>query len=170
MQAVAFIAAAICVVWGVVLALRGSLIAGALALLVTTSCFGPNFLSFDLGITLSLDRLLLVGLAAAWVIQWRIGKVQFQPLTWPDWILLAFVAMLGASMVLHDFRTAGPDKSSIPQHYINGYLTPLVLYWIGRQAKLTERTVTGILLAMIVFGIYLAITGILETAGAWSLV
>lgn len=170
MHALAVIAAAVCVVWGSILALRGSLIAGALALVVAICCFGPNFFSFDLVITLSLDRLLLVALAAAWVVQWRTGRVPFKPLTAADGILLAFIALLGASMLLHDYKTAGPDKSSIPQHYINGYLTPLVLYWIGRQANLSERTATGLLVALVGFGVYLAFTGLCETAGAWSLV
>ncbi len=170
MQALAVIAAAVCVVWGTFLALRGSLIAGVLVLLVTISCFGPNFFSFDLGITLTLDRLLLVGLGVAWLVQWRLGHVKVNPPVAADWILLAFVTTLFVSMVLHDFRNPGPDKSSIPQHFINGYLIPLALYWIARQANLSERTVTGVLLAMIVFGIYLACTGLFETIGAWALV
>jgi O-antigen ligase len=138
--------------------------------LVTICCFGPNFFSFDLGITLSLDRILVVALLAAWCIQWRIGKIRFSPLTAGDWIVLAFVLLLGASMLLHDYHIDGPDRSSIPQHYINGYVIPLALYWLGRQSHVSERAVTGILLAMVVFGVYLAVVGLLETAGLWSLV
>jgi O-antigen ligase len=171
MTPLTLIAALIIAVWGTVLALRGSLVAGAMASLVATCCFGPHFLSFDVaGTTLSLDRALIAGLAIAWIVQWRIGRVEFKPIVAADWFLLAFIAVLTISMLLHDWRTRGPRDAPIPQHLINGYFIPLSLFWIGRQATLTERNCTWILFGLTAFGVYLAIIGLLESAGAWSLV
>jgi O-antigen ligase len=171
MSPLIFIAALTIAVWGTVLALRGSLIAGAMAVLVATCCFGPHFLSFDVaGTTISLDRVLLAGLVIAWMVQWRIGRVEFKPLTAADWVVLSFVGVLTASMLLHDWRNYGPRDVPIPQHLVNGYFIPLALFWIGRQATLSERNCTWILWGLTAFGVYLAITGLLESAGAWSLV
>ncbi len=193
MPAIVLIAAAVAVVWGTILALRGSLIAGCLGTIIATCCFGPNFLSFDVaGISLSIDRLLLAGLVVAWIVQWRVrqdrrpardreqttgrsgdvphGRWQLQPLNVADGIVFAFVGVLALSMFTHDWRSTRPGETPIPQHLINGYLIPLALFWIARQTRLTERHITWILATLTVFGVYLAITGLLEIAGAWSFV
>ena len=53
---------------------------------------------------------------------------------------------------------------------INGYLIPLVIYWVARQAKLHEKDLRKVLTAAVCFGIYLAVTGILEFCGQWAFV
>ncbi len=56
-------------VWGLVFALRGSLMAGCLAFLVLTCCFSHEFLNFDLGpIPLTLDRIWVVLLGVMYLI------------------------------------------------------------------------------------------------------
>jgi len=171
MQAILLIVAAVFLVWGMVWAVRGSLLAGGLTVLVATCCFGPNFFAFDVaGVSLSIDRLLLLLLGLTWLVQWRSGKLPLKPLNAADWSLLVFIGLLTASMLMHDWHSAGVGDVPIPQHLINGYLIPLVLFWVARQANLTERNVTWILAGLAGFGVYLGLTGLLEAGGAWSLV
>jgi O-antigen ligase len=171
MTAIIITAGIVALVWGTLLAVRGSLIAGCLTFLVLASCFGVHFLHFDMaGITLSIDRLFLVGLVGAYVVQWRLGRTQPKPLTIVDLTVFALIGVLLASTFTHDWRTSGPNQVPIIQHLINGYLIPLVLYWIARQATLDERGVTMILVTLTCFGVYLAVTGLLEVSQQWSLV
>ena len=58
------------------------------------------------------------------------------------------------------------DKHAVPivMHLVNGYLVPLLLYWIARQSPLRERGVVAATAALFCFGVYLAATGVLEFA------
>jgi len=171
MTAILVIAGIVGLVWGTWLCLRGSLIAGCLTYLVMASCFGAYFLQFDAGgVTLSLDRLFLVALAITFVVQWRLGKTDPKPMTRVDYLLLGLVGVLIVSTFTHDWRAAEPNRVPVVQHLINGYLIPLAVYWIARQATLTQRNVTMILIALTGMGVYLAATGLAEAAGQWSLV
>jgi hypothetical protein len=49
MTAILLIAGLVAFIWGSVFVLRGSLIAGCLAFVLTACCFGHTFLEFDLG-------------------------------------------------------------------------------------------------------------------------
>ncbi|HTN74920.1 MAG TPA: hypothetical protein VL096_06725, partial [Pirellulaceae bacterium] len=158
-------------IWGLILASRGSLILGCVLYLVSVSVFGPNFLSFDLaGITLSLDRLYLVGLLGAYVLQRQLGRIDSKPIGPVDWALFAFVGVLGVSAFTHDYNIQTKIDVPIIQHLLNGYVIPLVIYWIARQAKFDEREMTRVLAALTIFGVYLAVTGILEAFHQWSFV
>jgi O-antigen ligase len=165
------IAVIVCAVWGTLLAVRGSVMAGCVVYLVLASCFGPYFWSGDVGgITFTLDRLFLVALCGAFVVQWRLGRTAPQAMSAPDWLLLGLVGWLTASALAHDWRS--PDVGAVPviQHLINGYYIPLTLYFLARRLPLTETNVNGLHAGLAVFGIYLAAIGLLEAAGAWSLV
>jgi O-antigen ligase len=157
-------------VWGTYLCMRGSLLGGCLLLLVMTCCFGVHFFQFDAGITFSLDRLLVAGLVGAYVVQRKLGQTDSKPLNAADYLLGGFFGVLIVSMLTHDWRTCGPNDVPVLQHLINGYLIPLAIYWVARQATLNQRNVTWVLYVLVAFGVYLAITGIFETLGVWSLV
>lgn len=170
MAFVLFMFAIVGVVWATWLTLRGSLMLGCCAYLVLACCFGPYFFSIDAGITLTLDRIFLVGLIGVYVAQWRLGKTETKPLTKVDWTLFAFIGILGISTFTHDWRNTAPGHPPILQHLINGYLIPLTIYWIARNLKHTEQTTNYLLGALSIFGIYLGVIGCLEMAEAWSLV
>jgi O-antigen ligase len=70
----------------------------------------------------------------------------------------------------HDWRNDDPDQVAILPHLIEGYLIPLLLYWIGRRAVVNQRGVDRVYALFAVFGIYLAGTAVLEIIGAWGLV
>lgn len=171
MTAIVLIASIAGLIWGLILASRGSLLLGCVLYLIAVCVFGPYFLSFDLaGITLSLDRLYFVGLVGAYVIQRHLGQTDPKPLGYIDLALFLFIGVLGLSAFTHDYHVVSKGSVPIVQHLINGYLIPLVVYWIARQAKLDERELNRVLAALTGFGLYLAVTGILEAMHQWSLV
>ncbi len=55
-------------------------------------------------------------------------------------------------------------------HLAVGYIFPALIYWIARQSVLSEHPVISVQAFLAIFGVYLALTGILETAGQWSMV
>lgn len=158
-------------VWGTILAVRGNLLLACVAQLVVTSVFGVYFLQFDVGgITLSLDRLGIVGLVTAFAIQWKLGKVQIRPWMTLDTVMAVFFGVLFINTFSHDFRNIAPDAVPPVQHLINGYLIPLAIYIVARNIKYDEKQLDWFLIAMTVFGVYLAITGIFEGLGLYSFV
>lgn len=170
MTALIVIAAMVALVWGSIFLLRGSLLAGCTCYLVLASCFGVYFYTFDLGITFSLDRLFLVVLVGAFIVQWKLGQTEIKPLSKVEITLALFICWLFVSTFTHDWRAAGLGQVPVIQHLINGYLIPLALYWIARNCRLNESNTTTVLITLSCFGLYLAATALLETAGAWSLV
>lgn len=170
MDALVLIVAVAGLVWGLVLALRANLIWGVFAFLVAVSCFGPRFFEFDVAITLSLDRLLLVGLVACWVLHWHLGKIVWKPLGKLDYMLLAFLGVLFVSMVMHDYRNFGPKDVPIVQHFLNGYVIPAAIYFLVRQLTIDEDQSNFLLTGLTCFGFYLALTGICEAFHLWGLV
>jgi len=156
-------------VWGLVLAVRGSVLTACLIYLVTVCCLGPYFLEFDVGMTLSLDRVFFLALVAMAVIQWKLGAGDPKPFLPVDYALFAYIAVLAASTAWTVLRGYDGEPPAI-QHLINGYLIPLTIYLIARQSRLDERSLTRLTVGLAIFGGYLAIIGILEAAGMWAFV
>jgi len=171
MSAVIAVAAVVAAVWALVFVLRGSLLAGCLAYLLLASCLGTDFYELDAaGVTLSLDRVFLVVLAAAYVVQRRTGRAARQAVCWADMALAALVVVLGLSALTHNWRQLGPDQVPIVQHLLNGYVLPAALYWIARGSVGEQRGTSLVLKVLCCFGFYLGVTGLAEAAGQWWLV
>jgi len=165
------VAALIALVWGMVYLLRGSLLAGCLAVLIVAAVFGHEFMHFDLGpVPLTLDRILLPVLVAAYLVQRRLGRVRPGPLGWTDVLLLAFLVLLAVSGSVAGW---GIDKTGLGGdaepllRLLLGYLIPFSLYWIARGARADQRQLTTVHAVLACLGIYLAITGLLEISGQW---
>jgi O-antigen ligase len=171
MELLILLGAAVLAVWLTWFALRGSLIAGCLVYLLVASCFGYPFLHFDLGPTVvTLDRLVIVGLAAAYIVQRSLRRTDPKPLQTIDKLLLAFLAVLTISTLTHDWRvTPGCDAPPL-WRLATGFVMPAMVYWIARQSWLIERRVTFVHGALACFGIYLALTGLAEVTHQWWLV
>jgi O-antigen ligase len=157
--------------WGTLFVLRGWLPAGCLAFIVAASCFGHAFVQFDLGpLPLTIDRLVLLLLLLAYLVQRRLGRAEPKPMAGVDYLVLLFAGLLGLSTFTHEWRMTSPGDISPVWRLSFGYLMPIALYWVGRQSALSERGIWWVQAALAAFGIYLAITGLAEVSGQWWLV
>ncbi len=171
MEAIILVSAVAGMTWGVLCAWRGSLVTAALVLLLALCCFGYHFLHFPLGpLPLTIDRIVLALMLGMYVVQRRMGRADPKPLGWADWLLLAFLGYVGASIVLSDWQTVMKGDVSPWWRWIGGYLTPALIYWVVRQSRLDARQLRIVHGALSVFGVYLAVIAMLEMAGAWGLV
>jgi O-antigen ligase len=157
-------------VWGLVYALRGSLIHGCLVFLVAALCFGRDFLRFDVGpLPLSIDRILLVGLILVYVVKRRLGLVDPKPPAWPDvaMLLLAMVLALSAFSCNWDLDASG--KVFLWQ-LVAGFLMPMIVYWIARQCPIDQRALVTTYVVLVAIGVYLSLTALAEITKQWWLV
>jgi O-antigen ligase len=159
-------------VWSPLILTRLPLVAGCLVFLLLANCFSVEFARFDIGpLNMSLDRFFLIFLVGAYFVQRRREPPGLtRPLAWDDVLLGAFALLVTASTFMHDWRTAPTSEIQIIQHLVNGYLTPLVLFWIARQSAVSERQLRWTYLAFVVFGVYLAFTGVMEAFRQWDFV
>jgi O-antigen ligase len=172
MPFVAAIVLAAGLVWGLLYARRGSLALGAALTVAVGYVLGYNFWHAHVGpLPFTLDRVLLVGLVAALVAQWRWSRLEPKPLAGADWLLAALLVILGVSALLAgqpDVRAA--EGFSPMWRLVMSFVVPAVLYWIVRQAPLARRQWIASLAIFAALGVYLALTGLAEITGQWSLV
>ena len=171
MTALILMAAVAVAVWGTVVVLRMPLLLACLATVIIASCFGYFFFRFDVGpVTVTLDRLVYPLLVVTYVVRRHFGRTQPKPLTAREWLLAAFVVWITASTYTHDYRT--PFLSTAPPTWrlFTAYVVPALLYWIALQSPIGERDVARVHTALIVYGLYLAAMGVLETLQMWAFV
>ncbi|MCA9121035.1 MAG: O-antigen ligase family protein [Planctomycetaceae bacterium] len=152
------------IVWAVVLFRYGDLIAGCLAVLLVGSVFGHAFFHVAL---ITADRLLIGGLIAAYVIYRRLDLADPKPLEKSDLAVFLLIVVLGASTMAGNWKLDGAQPLAT---FLFFFCLPVILYWIGRQAKLTERSLLTIFGFLAVFAVYLSVTAFAETRQMWSLV
>ena len=171
MPIVATIVALAAVVWGTIYARRGSLIVGCAIFLIVGYVFGHEFWHAKLGpLPLTLDRVVLAGLVAAFAIQWRLGLVRTMRPVGGDWLLAARLALLAASALLSGQPETADYEGSKWGRLAFSFLLPALLYWIARQSNATRREWQVLLASFVALGVYLAVTAVCEIAGVWSLV
>lgn len=155
-------------IWAVVLLRAGGLLAASLVVLLAGICFGHPFFNVSVGpLPVTADRVLLAGLLVLTLCYRRLGWTEPQIWTKADLALAGMFVVLAASTFTHDWHIY---KSQPLANLLFLYLLPLVLYWIVRQAEVSERTIWGMLTALALFGVYLAVTAIAETHQVWALV
>src|ERR1041385_978936 len=85
-------------VWAGVYLLRISPVLGCLIVILTSATFGIQFTHFDLGATqLSIDRIALIAVLAAYVVQRGLGRTEPKPLGRVDWLLLSLLGLIAYS-------------------------------------------------------------------------
>ncbi len=171
MQEVLIIAGAAGFAWAVALAIRGSLVALSLATIVITCCFGFEFWHAKVGgIPLTLDRLAQLFLAGAFILQTLLRRTDPKPVRMTDRWLGFFLVWLIVSTFTHDYEVQFLCDAPPVFRLLAAYLIPGIVYWIAKQSPLTEQRVALVYKVLTLFGIYLAVTGILEITQQWSLV
>lgn len=155
-------------VWLAVVFLRGGLVAGGLVVLLAGVCFSVPFFKLPVGpLPLTLDRMLLVLLAGQYL-AWRgWGRVEAKPPGKAEYVLVALIGWIALRTLSADYRLSNYQPLAWLLIY---YLMPLALYWVVRDAPLTERSIAFLLAAMAAFGVYLAVTTIAERYEIWALV
>src|ERR1044072_2073268 len=84
--------------------LRGSLIGGCVAAILSGACIGYAFWHVDGGpIPLTVDRLLVALVALGYIIHRRWGLADPKPLAFGEWALLAFLGWLAVSTFTNDW-------------------------------------------------------------------
>src|SRR5262249_33649333 len=122
-------------------------------------------------VTLTLDRLLLFGVIAAFAVQWRSKSIEPKRLTGCDWMLAALLAILTLSALTSGTpEVVAPDGGTALWRLTMSFLVPAGLYWIVRQAPLPQHAWKGWLAAMSLLGVYLAVTACAEISHQWWLV
>ncbi|HEY4235358.1 MAG TPA: O-antigen ligase family protein [Lacipirellulaceae bacterium] len=172
MPIVALLAAAAGIVWGAIYARRGSLVLGCAALVIVGYALGHTFWHAKVGpLTLTLDRVMLVGVFAAFLVKWRSARLDGKPLCGCDWLLGALLSLLTISALTSGTpEMVAPDGGTPLWRLTMSFLVPACLYWIARQAPLPEREWKVWLGAMSLLGVYLAFTACAEITHQWSLV
>ena len=162
------VAAAALLIWGVVVFLRGGLLAGCLTVLFAATVFGYDFFKVPLGpIPLTLDRMLWVVLLLQYVLWRRLGRTDPKPPGRDDWVLLAMLGVLTLSTLTHDWQAQGNHPVA---RLVFFYLMPAGLYWVARQSQVSPRGVRGMFIFLGLLGVYVAATAIAEWQHQWWLV
>jgi O-antigen ligase len=168
MFVVALISALAALVWLVAYARWGSLLVGCAVLLVVGYVLGYEYWHGRLGpIPLTLDRIVIVGLVAAFGAQWRWHKLDPKPLALTDWAVGLLLLVFAASTVLNLGGQANPNSAPPLWRLVAGFCIPTVLYWISRQSRIDLRSWTTLLVFIVGLGAYLTITALAETAQQW---
>lgn len=157
--------------WGVILARRASLLVVCGLLIVVGYVFGHEFWNAHVGpLPLTLDRLLLAGVLGIFVWKVRYGGISLRRMTGSDWALAALIALLCLSATLSGQPDLSDGITSKWGRLLAGFLIPTVVYVVVRQLPITHREWSRVLASFVALGIYLALTGMCEIAGMWSLV
>lgn len=167
MDALIAIAALVGLIWGVAIFLRGGLLAGALVVLLAGTCFGYSAYFFPGPLPLTSDRILWALLMVQLFVWWRMGLTASRHIGRAEVLLLAFVGVLAAGVVTHDWSLKHNHPAS---QFVFYYLMPLGIYWVGWQARITERGLKTMFVLMGVFGIYLSLTALAEKFELTSLI
>jgi O-antigen ligase len=138
---------------------------------VVAYALGHEFWNLHIaGLPITLDRLLFAGLLATAAIRWRRGDFAFRQMTNEDWCLIALLGVVGISAVFSGQPEFTDGVTSKWGRLLASFLVPSLLYAFLRQLPVTRRDWSGMLIALVALGIYLACTAIFETSHAWSLV
>lgn len=170
MELLIFFAAIVALVWGIYLLPRWTPLSIATCYLIVASAYGYAMFNFKLGITMSLDRILLLGLVASFAWFWRTRRTVPREISSSETLLIGFLGLLVINTFAYEWNRSTPNQVPIIQHLIEGYVIPFILYWIARRSVLTQKSVDKVYLLFGIFGIYLAVTALFEIMGMWSLV
>ncbi len=161
------IAALVAIVWLAGFTLSGQILWGCAAFLFATCCLGYDYLRFNIGMEFTLDRLWMIVLVAIAIVQRKLGHADPKPWTKLEWTLAGFIVLLGLHVLLQENPTEPRLSGSPWWHLVVGYVFPACLYFIARQSVLSERRVEGFWVFLVVFGIYLGFTGVMEMTKQW---
>ena len=132
---------------------------------------GYEFLNFNFGgVSFSVDRFVLLALLGTYLVQWKLGHTSPKSTTGTERALFAFLTLLCVNAFAFGTYLPNPQMAPVMPHLIEGYIIPLILYWIGCRAKVNESNVNRLYAILAVFGVYLSFTACCEVLELWALV
>ncbi len=147
--------------WASSLFTRGRVIPLASVALCLGVVVGPLFFSYQMGLQISLDRLLLLLVLAMCGFRYWNGQFGVPILKRVDIVL----AMLVGWLLISALPTSSPPGTLPPlSRWLTFIAIPFAMYCIARLAPLEARDCSALITALIALGIYLGITGFLEVA------
>ncbi len=153
--------------WAMSLFARGRVIPLASLALCAGVVVGPLFFSYQMGMQLSIDRGALLLVLAMCVDRFWNSQLQLPTLKRVDVLLMMLVAWL----LVSSLTTSSPPGTLPPfSRWLTFIAIPFAMYGIARIAPLSASDCRHLVSALIVLGIYLGVTGVMEVANLHSLV
>ncbi len=152
------------IVWLAVLLRYGGLFAGCLIVLLSAVCLGYDFWHASV---ITIDRLLLAGLAAGAVIYWSRTGIRFPAIDRCDVLLTVLLVALFVVTFSRDWRINSAQPAS---RFLLLYAAPATLYWLVSRCRLSGRASATALATLGALSVYLGVIGSAEVLGANGLV
>lgn len=168
MELVLLLTVAAAAIWAALFARRASLWLAAALFMALGYVLGPPLWTVHLGaVPLTIDRVLLVGLAAMVLWHWRRGTLELGSMTGFDWLLVAALAYFTARCALTG--APPPDGASVKPFWklVAAFWVPAALYFTARVAPRSERSWRMALGALTAVGCFLAVTAFAEIGKQW---
>jgi len=155
-------------VWALVYARHGSLLAGCGAFIILGYVFNNEFWQLDVGpIPLTLGRFLLTALVVLFLWRWGRGQLPLRYPTGTEWIGLLLLSYLTLHWLFTPAAEGILPSVSPFWRLIASFWMPAVLIAIVRHTELTEKNWKRLLSGLTILGLYLALTGLAEISGQW---
>ncbi|WP_425398896.1 O-antigen ligase family protein [Aeoliella sp.] len=168
MPVVLLVAAAVLLVWSVIVFRWLSPVGVAVATVAVGYVFGHEFWNLHLGpLPLTIDRLLLVLLVAVVAIRAWQGRITWQGPLPVDWAIIALLGWLTVSCIASNMGSGVELPTSPYFRLLFAFWLPAMLYLCVRLTPLSTRTTTVVLATLAALGTYLALTACAELVGAW---
>jgi O-antigen ligase len=158
-------------VWTVAVVRYHDVLTGTAIFLVTTSLFPPEYLSAKVaGVSLTVDRVWLSAVVGQFAYDVFSRRARIRSLGAADLWMFLFLGWLIARTLTTPMGKEILGQPSTVMHLINGYLIPALLYCLIRHSDIRPRIVWPALSVLLLFGLYLSLTAVLEITKQWSLV
>lgn len=141
---------------------------GCIGVLLIGSVFGHEFFNLKLGpLPITLDRLLLGGILATFAWQFLNHRQELDSFNRVDIAILVWLVMITISALTHKFTVM--ENMPLSRLLFFNWV-PVGLYFAIRWCKLKTPDLKCFSILMVLFGLYLTLTGIAETRGLHSFV
>ncbi|MCE3015262.1 MAG: O-antigen ligase family protein [Pirellula sp.] len=158
-------------IWAFVLVRYHNVLIGSAIFLIATSVFPPEFAQINVaGLSLTVDRAWLLVLILQYGYDLWTGKAKPRSPKGSDIWLFLFLAWLVLRTITTPIGEEISGQPSTVMHLINGYLTPTFLFLLIRHSEIRPGTLWPAVVIILVFGVYLSLTAVLEITKQWSLV
>lgn len=159
------------ITWAIAVVRFHDVLTGTAIFLVATSVFPSDFVSAKIGgLSATVDRVWLFALLGQFLYDAWNRRTRFRSLTASDVWLFLFLGWLILRTVTTPIGHEIKGQQSTIMHLLNGYLIPAFLFVLIRHSDLRPRTIWPAVSVVLLFGVYLSLTAILEITKQWSLV